>query len=68
MLVRVKNTIINTDHITTIAIHEDEKSMATGKLSNYIMIYFSGDDKERVDFESKEELNLFLTQIKVTRW
>lgn len=67
MLVRVKNTVINTDQITTIGIHEDERYMGTGKLSNYIMIYFSGDDKERVDFESKEELNLFLSQIKVTR-
>jgi len=67
MLVRVKNTIVNTDQITTISVHEDEKHIGTGKLSNYIVVYFSGDDRERLDFESSEELNLFLNRIKVTR-
>lgn len=36
MLVRVKNTVINTDQITTISVHEDEKYM--GLVSRLIIL------------------------------
>lgn len=65
MLVRVKNTVINTDQITAIKIHEDEKYMGSGKPSNFIMVHFSGEDKERVDFDSNEQLRMFLSKIEV---
>lgn len=65
MFLRVNNTIINTDQITSIRVQEDEKDYPSGKIQNYINVYFSEDDKEKLVFETKEKLREFLEFLQI---
>lgn len=65
MFIRVKNIIINSDQITSIHVYKNSKDFATSSLKNYITVHFSGDDKERIDFESDEKLEEFLSGLQI---
>lgn len=65
MFLRVNDTIINTDQITSIRVHEDEKDYPSEKIQNYINVYFSDDDKEKLVFETKEKLREFLEFLQI---
>lgn len=65
MFLRFKDIVVNTEQITSIRVYEDAKNYQTGKLKNYINVYFSGEDKETIEFDSKEELHEFLEYLQI---
>lgn len=65
MLVRIKNIAINIDQITKISIHENERFMGTGEPQNFVIVSFSGDEHQKISFESNDQLKSFLNYTKV---
>ncbi|KRI74280.1 hypothetical protein APC65_14875 [Acinetobacter baumannii] len=60
MFVRHDKKVINTDNIRVISIHENERFMGTGEPKNYVTIYFTDENHEKVYFDSPDEINRFL--------
>ncbi|GEA69141.1 hypothetical protein PA3_32990 [Acinetobacter pittii] len=60
MFIRHEKKVINTDNIRVISIHEDERFMGTGEPKNYVTIYFTDKDQEKLYFDSSDEINKFL--------
>lgn len=65
MFIRVKNVVINTSQVTSIHVYKNTKDFTTSNLKNYITVHFSGDDKERIDFDSDEKLEEFLREFQI---
>ncbi len=67
MFIRHGKKVINTDNIRIISIHEDEKFMGSGEPKNFLTIYFTEKDCEKLDFDSSDEINKFLNLINTVK-
>lgn len=65
MFLRHKDIVINTDTITSIKITENSKHLSTGKMLNYLVFHFSGEDKETFYFDTNEQLREFLEHFQI---
>ncbi len=68
MFIRHDKKVINTDNIRVISIHEDERFMGSGEPKNYLTIYFTEEDHEKLYFDSSDEINKFLNLINTTKF
>jgi hypothetical protein len=65
MFIRVKDTVINTEQITSVYVYKDSKDFATSATKNYAIVNFSGDEREKLDFDSSDDLDKFLTHLQI---
>ena len=65
MFIRVKDTVINTEQITSVHVYKDSKDFTTSAIRNYVVVNFSGDEQDRLDFNSSDDLNKFLAHLQI---